>query len=430
MTRPGALDTFADGRDLTRATPLVQASLIRSRTTFQDPSRATVRSILEADALEEYRTRHQLATVLPLIRALLSTPAKEHGLIMAVGDELGRLLWVEGDAGTRGRAEDMAFLPGADWSESSMGTSAPAIAIATGAAVQVRREEHFAPQVTEFSCSAVPLTDPQSGERIGFLDLTGGDRAVDSLILPYLRSTAEAVQAHLTGRLHAARAQAAQAAQAAQEREAASTATTVSLSPRPKRTAPRLLVTGNRPPVLQTGDREIVLSRRHAEILSILTKHPDGMDTADLAEAIYPAPVTPVTVRAEVTRLRKVLTNANLGSSVELSSRPYRLTGLEVDAVRVESLLGRGSHVQALGEYAGPLLRESDAPAILAWRQELAATLREAVLADASAETLLKYLRRPEAADDVEAWTLALKLLPARSPKRASVLAHLDRLDA
>lgn len=430
-----ALDPFADGRDLRSAPPLVRASLLRSRTAFADPTRATVRSILEADELEEYRSNHQLATVLPLIRSLLSTPAKEHGLIMAVGDESGRLLWVEGDAGTRGRAEDMAFLPGADWSESSMGTSAPAIAIATGAAVQVRREEHFAPQVTDFCCSAVPLRDPVNGNRIGFLDLTGGDRAADSLILPYLRSTAEAVQSHLAAQVQAAKIQAAHA-QAAQtqaeqtERGRARASITVGHSAqRAARTTPRLTVTGNRPPRLRTATAELPLSRRHAEILAVLTKHPDGMDTAELAAAIYPTPVTPVTIRAEVTRLRKVLTKAGLDAQVQLSSRPYRLVGLDVDAVSVEKLLGRGSHVQALGEYSGPLLPDSEAPAILAWREELAATLREAVLADASVDTLLKYLRRPEAADDAEVWSLALKLLPARSPKRAAVVAHLDLID-
>ncbi|MGO3151138.1 MAG: transcriptional regulator [Galactobacter sp.] len=423
-----ALDQLADGRDLRTAPPLVQASLLRSRTAFVDPTRATVRSILGADELEEYRSGHQLATVLPLIRSLLSTPAKEHGLIMAVGDEAGRLLWVEGDAGTRGRAEDMAFLPGADWSESSMGTSAPAIAIATGAAVQVRREEHFAPQVTEFCCSAVPLRDPVNGNRIGFLDLTGGDRAADSLILPYLRSTAEAVQSHLAAQVQAAKAQAER-----RERDRATARVVVGPSAaRPARAtkaAPRLSVTGQRPPALRTATGQLPLSRRHAEILAVLAKHPAGLDTAELAAAIYPTPVTPVTIRAEVTRLRKVLAKADLDSQIQLSSRPYRVTGLEVDAVSVETLLGRGSHVQALNEYAGTLLPESEAPAILTWREELAATLREAVLADASAETLLKYLRRPEATDDVEAWTLALKLLPARSPKRAAVLAHLDRID-
>jgi hypothetical protein len=432
MTRPSTEPdaTATDGRDLRAATPLVKASLLRSRTVFRDPARATVRSILDPEALDEYRNHHRLSAVLPLIRSLLATPAQEHGLIMAVGDELGRLLWVEGDAGTRGKAEEMAFLPGADWSESSMGTSAPGIAIATGAAVQVRREEHFAPQVTQFSCSAVPLTDPLSGERIGFLDLTGGDRAVDSLILPYLRSTASAVQSHLAaaGRLQVGTPSSMPDARAsAPARPAPGAHRTRASGPRVQ---PTLVATGHRAPVLRTANGETALSLRHAEILAVLARTETGLDTAELAEAIYPGAVTPVTVRAELTRLRKALAAAGLADTVKLTSRPYRVTGLSVDALSVENLLGRGFHVRALQSYAGALLPDSEAPMIVAWREELAATIREAVLADASAETLMSYLQRPEAAHDVEAWTLALKLLPARSPKRAAVLARLDSLEA
>lgn len=415
-------DLLQDGRDLRAAPPLVLASLMRSRTTFHDPAKATVRSILDDDELDDHRDRHPLSSALPLIRSLLAVPAKEHGLIMAVGDEAGRLLWVEGDSGTRDKAETMAFLPGADWSESSVGTSAPGIAIATGAAVQVSREQHFAPQVTEFSCSAVPLTHPGTGERIGFLDMTGGERAVDSLILPYLRSTASAVQAHLSALHLAAQAETLKRSQAPRR-------ATAPRRPAPRAPGARLLMTGNSPARLATPAGETTLSRRHAELLAVLARTGTGMDVAELAEAVYPSAVSHVTVRAEMTRLRKVLEGAGAADPVVLTSRPYRLSGLRVDALEVEALLGRGAHRQALAEYAGPLLPTSEAPQIVAWRQELAATLREAVLSDASVETLLEYLRRPEAADDAEVWTLALKLLPARSPKRAAVLAHLESLE-
>jgi hypothetical protein len=56
--------------------------------------------------------------------------------------------------------------------------------------------------------------------------------------------------------------------------------------------------------------------------------------------------------------------------------------------------------------------------------------LREAVLTDGSAESLLKYAELPEARHDVDVRVTALRLLPPRSPKRAAVVADLERLDA
>jgi hypothetical protein len=56
--------------------------------------------------------------------------------------------------------------------------------------------------------------------------------------------------------------------------------------------------------------------------------------------------------------------------------------------------------------------------------------LREALLTDASAETLLAYARTDEAAWDVDVWRECLRLLPAKSPKRASVVQRLERIES
>lgn len=439
-----------DGRDLRGSAPLVRASWIRSRTTFPDPGTARVLSILDRDQLAHRQATHPLASVLPLIRSLLGQPARDHGLIMAIGDELGQLLWVEGDSRTRSTAEAMAFQAGADWSEQSMGTSAPAIALLEGVPAQVRREEHFSPLAVAFSCSAVPLTDPLTGERIGFLDLTGDDRAADSLILPYLRATASAVEAHLLTLPRAGSTPDASptphastlssnrpplGASAAPRgptppHAAGDAAVADAAAARPDACPVTLHITGSQPPTLHTPQGETRLSLRHAEILAVLARSGAGLESGELAAQIYPGQAPGVTVRAEVARLRRALTAAGAAPLLTLDSQPYRLVGLNVDALGVAGLLDRGAHREALAGYRGALLPASEAPAIVAWRQELAATLREAVLADASVETLLDYLARPEAADDEEAWAAALRLLPARSPKRAAAVARLEALRA
>ena len=86
--------------------------------------------LLDGEALEEYRRGHPLASIMPVINKLLIQPSSDQGLLVAVGDELGRLLWVDGDAALRRRAEGMMFVEGADWSEASVGTSAPGTALA------------------------------------------------------------------------------------------------------------------------------------------------------------------------------------------------------------------------------------------------------------------------------------------------------------
>lgn len=488
---PGAPGSgLGDGREFSDVRALVRASWVRSSSRLPHPTQAVVSDVLGTDELAHRRAAHPLNSVFPLIRSLLAQPARDHGLIMAVGDELGRLLWVEGDPLTRSRAEEMAFLAGADWSEESMGTSAPALALTTGSAVQVLREEHFSPLAVDFSCSAVPLLNPHTGARLGFLDLTGDDRAADSLILPYLRATAAAVQAHLLTALPAPASPALSPLTGALPLIAAQGGTPVPdgagsvfidgdtsaggwapglgagaaepwVEPghpaAPTRQRERIEVSSARPapgpaptaasgaveaaavvhltgpelPELHVGAAVTRLSLRHAEILGLLAAAPHGLEAGELSSRLYPVEVPAVTLRAELARLRKVLESSGAAAAgVELTSRPYRLSGVDADALCVGRLLDRGSHRQALARYRGELLPASEAPGVLEWRDELAATLREAVLSDGSVETLLEYLARPEARYDDEALETALRLLPPRSPKRAGILTRLEALRA
>lgn len=83
----------------------------------------------------------------------------------------------------------------------------------------------------------------------------------------------------------------------------------------------------------------------------------------------------------------------------------------------------------ALGMYRGPVLPRSQAPAITRLRSEVSALLRDGVLNDGAPDIVLQYLALQEAEYDVEAWRLALRILPARSPRRAAVVAHVEWLD-
>jgi hypothetical protein len=75
------------------------------------------------------------------------------------------------------------------------------------------------------------------------------------------------------------------------------------------------------------------------------------------------------------------------------------------------------------------VLPRSQAPAITRLRGEISFLLRDAVLNDGGAEALQQYLQLPEAEYDADAWMTALKVLPARSPRRSAVVAHIERLE-
>src|SRR5690606_39764248 len=88
----------------------------RSLARLQDGAAPPSRPVLTADALAAARSGHPLRPVLGLLRSRLIDPAVEAGMLVALGDAQGRLLWVEGPGALRSRAEAMGFAPGADWS--------------------------------------------------------------------------------------------------------------------------------------------------------------------------------------------------------------------------------------------------------------------------------------------------------------------------
>jgi cytochrome c-type biogenesis protein CcmH/NrfG len=52
------------------------------------------------------------------------------------------------------------------------------------------------------------------------------------------------------------------------------------------------------------------------------------------------------------------------------------------------------------------------------------------MLADASPELLVAFAERDEHRYDAGLWRALLEVLPARSPRRASVVAHLERIES
>jgi signal transduction histidine kinase len=141
---------------------------------------------------------HPLKAAAPLIRRWLGPIAAASEHLIVVSDAEGLLLWLGGDARIRSAAADeMNFVEGALWSEAGAGTNAIGTALANDHAVQVHAAEHFSEAVHGWTCSAVPVHDPEDGRLLGVIDLTGGMADVHPGSLDAVLAAARAVEANL-----------------------------------------------------------------------------------------------------------------------------------------------------------------------------------------------------------------------------------------
>jgi GAF domain len=387
------------------STPLrreVAESWRRSLAGGVDPDCVTEQAV--SDDVSRLREAHPLSSAMPIIRQLLVEDAAESGVVVAVTAADGTLLWVEGDRNARRRAEAMNFAPGADWSERAAGTNAPGTALALDRAIQIRGSEHFARVVQPWSCTAVPIHARDNGALIGALDLTGGIRVVSPQTLALVRATAVAVENHL----------------ALLRLTAATTESTGTA---------RLTVLGsNRARWVVTDEHgrshATTLTGRHADILVLLTRHPEGLTADHLALLLDDKDLDVVTVRAEMSRLRRVI-----GSDF-VESRPYRLLKpVTSDAGDVFDALRAGDVAEALSQYSGELLPQSVSPAIARLRTELSSSLRGAVMSAGNLALLRRWLDLPQGRDDRHGWRLLHDSAQAGSVARAQARGHLAGLD-
>ncbi|MET7851825.1 GAF domain-containing protein [Streptomyces avermitilis] len=352
----------------------------------------TARVELTDGDLGSYRAEHPLAPVMPLFRELVGTFAADGEHLLAVCDAQGRLLWVEGHPAVRRRADGMNFVPGARWAESAVGTNAPGTAVALDRPVQVFAAEHFIRRVQPWTCAAAPVHDPRTGRVLGAVDITGGNGLAHPHSLGFVQAVARAAESQL--------------ALLAPAHGAADTL--------------ELTALGRDEAQLLAGGQKIRLSRRHSEILVLLAHHPEGLTGDELLCALYEdESVTPVTLRAELARLRRLL-----GPGL-LASRPYRLTAaVESDLAVVERRLETGAVTAAMAAYAGPLLPGSQAPAVARLRRRLADGLRTVLIARRDPDLLADWAHAPWGEDDLDVWRALAAVRPT-----APVRARLDELE-
>ena len=370
--------------------PVVADSWRRSRRVGVDPELPTPPVEVVGPDLVALRTSHPLSGVVPIVRRLLIEPGADW--VAALSDETGRLLWVDGDHSLRRSLDGVGFVEGATWREDSVGTNALGTALATRRPLQVMGSEHWARVVHPWSCAAVPVHDPQ-GRMLGVLDVTGRDDAASWMALALVRATVAAVEATITASAGAP-------------------------------PGARLGVLGTQGGTLHTPSGRRRLTCRHAEILLLLAEHPAGLRGDQLAVLLSECELSEVTVRAEISRLRRLV------GPLLSESRPYRLTApLQTDVDVVRDALTIGDVGAALSAYAGSVLPRSSAPGIARLRDAVREELRSATLASGDPALIARWTASEDGAEDWQAWQTLARVAPIGSAAHLRAHTRLAQLD-
>lgn len=331
-----------------------------------DPDADNARDPLPPGEVAQRRTTSPLSLVIDELRSVLTSVADASQFLMVVCDADGIVLWREGAARVRMTADQLGFEEGARWTERVVGTNAIGTALAEAAPVQLFSAEHFEQKQHPWYCTAAPIHDPRTGDLLGVVDVSGPaltlhpalGALVESAVrlgearlwrhhetrLERLRRSTEHVVAGVAGPLlvvddHGWVAH--HAGLAVRDRIEAPRAHHALAVPglglclperlgdgwllRPsgagRAVGARLLLADE--PVLEVGaDAErwrTPVTRRHAEVLVLLSRAGiTGLTARQLSTALYGDADHLVTVRAEISRLRRAI-------GALIATNPYRL---------------------------------------------------------------------------------------------------------
>ncbi|WOF23410.1 GAF domain-containing protein [Microbacterium betulae] len=315
-----------------------------------------------------------LRSLLPGVRAHLDYLFEDDAVLLVLADAQARVVWSEGGARMRDRAESIGFVRGALWSEWEVGTNAIGTTLATRHPLHVHGAEHFCVDQHDWSCAGAPLRDPRSGNMLGVVDLSMAATDAGSTVLALASLVAHSAATELRERhrrdLHALRSASwlvtrriagpwivadewgwvAAANEVENRRRVTLPGEAGAWVPGLGETVAERMHGGwlLRPrsgllslpeacleirqsahgAVLRfasaAGGTEMEATRRQADILLLLASHPHGLTAPQLSALLYGTPERDVTVRAEISRLRRTLGDA-------IVPAPYRFAeGLRV----------------------------------------------------------------------------------------------------
>ncbi|WP_326956233.1 GAF domain-containing protein [Amycolatopsis sp. NBC_01286] len=156
-----------------RLRPVIHASWQRMRKLGVDPEGRAAAPVLTFEQLEARRRKSGLVQAMPTLRGGLISLAEQAAHIMVIVDADGAVLWRDGSTAVSRHADRLGFVEGADWREEAVGTNAIGTALVARRAMQVYSAEHYVRSQHFWTCAAAPLHDPRDGRLLGVVDLSG-----------------------------------------------------------------------------------------------------------------------------------------------------------------------------------------------------------------------------------------------------------------
>ncbi|GAA1533513.1 GAF domain-containing protein [Nocardioides humi] len=332
-----------------------------------DPDGRNGRDPLPPADVEERRRTSRLSLVVDEIRELLLSAADASNYLVVITDADGVVLWRSGSPRVKRQADGLGFADGATWTEAAVGTNAIGTALEEGSPVQLFSAEHFENAQVPWYCTASPIHDPIDGSLLGIVDVSGPaltlHPAIEALVtasvrlaearlwrhheerLEQLRRTAEPLLSGANGPLlvvddhgwvaaHQGVAVRDRVETPQPDRALAVPGLGLCLPERlrggwlirPSSSAQVLeavLDLASAPAMLEVRGGEapwrVALTPRHAELFAAIgASGRAGLSAGQLSHRLYGDGEHQVTVRAEISRMRRVL-------GALLATNPYRL---------------------------------------------------------------------------------------------------------
>jgi hypothetical protein len=373
--------TMTGNRAPARPRQVVEESWNRLLAKGIDPDHHTP-PVIDTSGLDMLRQSSGLMAVLDDVSRGLEPLIEEGDNILVIADSRGRVLWRSGSPRVLGHADRLGFVEGAHWGETAVGTNAIGTALVSHRAVQLFSAEHFLRSHHPWTCAGAPIKDPRTGHVIGIVDVSGPAVTVHPTTVALVDLVARLAEAKLREahdrtlnrlRTVAAPILARIGRPALAVDPDGWVAAVDSLPPHSRILLPdndvpgrawipslgtcdieslpggwlvRLVEDGEPGPAIsrimldlrdanapvlemvgQFGCWRHDISPRHAEILFVLATHRQGRSAPELADELYGDRSRVVTVRAEMSRLRKQFVGLVVG-------KPYRFPASAIVDVR------------------------------------------------------------------------------------------------
>lgn len=343
----------------------IEASHRRVEASGADPDHHAPRR-LDADEIARRRDESPLKVGMDRLQRIFAETTDSTAMLIGIFDADGVLLWRGGETRMMPIADKLQLTDGTVWDEESVNTTAVGLVMADSRPIRLVGDDHYNRVLHSLYCAAAPMHDPRTGALLGIVGLAGAVDDVQPSSTAFATTLAALAEHEIAGAHTRSLAELRKSASARvagirgpsilvdpdgwvadtrgctpPESVAAPTdgghqfvpgigtcvASRVGDGFLLRRVGPANPIVAEldlrgEPSLSVVGDGEdwrTVLTRRHAQILLLLAEAKEtGLTSARLSRLIFGDTGHVVTVRAEMSRLRRTV-------GALITSRPYRL---------------------------------------------------------------------------------------------------------